>query len=224
MFDEAQASQKNHLNESASEDSNEHEHEGERHEGEINFLENRPHDWIEKFGRNFFVTEHTELSGTDTRELLPWLRLSAELNPTNQAPYLLGAFALRRHVHKSAELLEFLREGLRANPDSYEILYELGRLFEENFHDAKRAENLWIKSLEKWEKIEGAKTEPDVTTYREALTQLATLKMQSASFAEAVKYLSRVKKLSPHPDEVQKQIDELNSKRGSSTNEPTQKP
>ena len=151
VFDEAQAGRKNHLAGSASEPEHDHDvsgHDHEHaHEDEASFLDKRPHDWIEKFGRNFFVTEHTELSGADTRELLPWLRLSAELNPTNSLTYTMGAYLLRQHVHKPQEALEFLREGLRVNTNSFEILYELGRLFDEDFHDTRRAENLWERRL-----------------------------------------------------------------------------
>src|SRR5882724_2435113 len=49
----------------------------EEHEKAMNFLR-PPKDWIERFGRHFLVTEHTHLSGGKEREMLPWLRLSAE--------------------------------------------------------------------------------------------------------------------------------------------------
>ena len=168
------------------------------------------------------MTEHTELSGADTRELLPWLRLSAELNPTNALTYTMGAYLLRQHVHKPKEALEFLREGLRVNTNSYEILYELGRLFGEDFHDTRRAENLWERALEKWEATEGRSPEPDVTTYRETLTHMATSKEKSGKMVEAIGYLYRVKKLSPDPRAIQKQIDELQQKSAVPANVPGQ--
>ena len=219
IFDEAQATRKSHLAETASQPGHGHEH---AHEDEISFLENRPRDWIEKFGRNFFVAEHTELSGAETRELLPWLRLSAELNPTNSLTYTLGAYLLRQHVHKPNEALEFLREGLSVNTSSFEILYELGRLFDEDFHDARRAENLWEKALEKWEATEGKNPEPDVTAYRETLTHLATSKEKSGNISEAIVYLSRVKKISPSPDAIQKRIDDLQQNSAAPTKSPSQ--
>ena len=45
-------------------------------EEEADFL-GQSHDWIEKFGRNFSVTEHTHLAQGREREMLPWLRLAA---------------------------------------------------------------------------------------------------------------------------------------------------
>ena len=226
IFDEAQATRKSHLAETANQPDHDHEASGHNpkhaHEDEASFLENRPHDWIEKFGRNFFVAEHTELSGADTRELLPWLGLSAELNPTNALTYTMGGYLLRQHVHKPLEALEFLREGLSANTNSFEILYELGRLFDEDFHDTRRAENLWEKALEKWEATEGRSPEPDVTTYRETLTHLATSKEKSGNITEAIGYLFRVKKLSPDPGAIQKQVDELQQKSAAPANAPGQ--
>src|SRR6266446_1316608 len=65
---------------------------------EIGFL-GKPRDWIDAFSRQFFPSVHTHLdqggaqghaaAGTDlgessdVREILPWLRLSAELDPNN---------------------------------------------------------------------------------------------------------------------------------------------
>ena len=43
-----------------------------------------------------------------------------------------AAFWLRTQLHREDEAVRFLREGWRANPDSYAILLELGRLFYQN--------------------------------------------------------------------------------------------
>src|SRR6266566_9969848 len=72
-----------------------HEKEDEEHEKHMNFL-GPPRDWIERFGRHFLVTEHTHLSGGNEREILPWLRLSAELDPQNVETYTVAAYWLRR--------------------------------------------------------------------------------------------------------------------------------
>src|SRR5438552_8197963 len=54
-------------------------HDEKEHEKEMDFL-GPPKDWVERFGRHFFVTKHTHLGGGQEREILPWLRLSAELD------------------------------------------------------------------------------------------------------------------------------------------------
>jgi tetratricopeptide (TPR) repeat protein len=230
FFDEAITKTKSHLAESAGGEHDEehlhsdeksnnedhhHHHDHGEHENcpdhEVDFLANRPHTWIERFSRNFVVAEHTELSGRDAREVLPWLQMAAELNPTNHEVYILGAFVLRQHLHRPNEALTFLREGCAANPDSYEIFYELGRLFCEDLKDDFRAENVWERALKKWEQTEGKKEEPDVTVYRQVLMKLAVSKQKSGDIPAAINYLSRVKALSPNPDAIEKQIQELRS-------------
>ena len=113
----------------------------EEHEKQMNFL-GPPRDWIERFGRHFIITEHTHLEGNNEREILPWLKLSAELDPQKIETYTVAAYWLR-DLGKVKEAEDFLREGLRNNPDSYEILFELGRLYYENNHDPARARNVW---------------------------------------------------------------------------------
>src|SRR6266478_287898 len=104
--------------------------EEEAHEKEMQFL-GPPRDWIERFGRHFMVTEHTHLEGGNEREILPWLRLSAELDPQRVETYTVAAFWLR-NMDKIQEAEQFLHEGRRANPDSPEILFELGGLYYES--------------------------------------------------------------------------------------------
>src|SRR5437588_6094472 len=124
-------------------------HEEEEHEKEEDFL-GRPKDWVERIGRHFIVSKHTHLEGGNQREILPWLKLSAELDPEQVDTYTVAAFWLRSHLGKPKEAEEFLREGLRANPNSYEILFALGRLYHENYHDAVRASNVWELALRRW--------------------------------------------------------------------------
>src|SRR5947208_13930363 len=133
VFDQAQAPKDSHHMTSKEGSQTE-----EEHEKAMDFLR-PPKDWIERFGRHFLVTEHTHLVGGNEREILPWLRLSAELDPQRVDTYTVAAFWLRVRLGKVKEAEQFLREGLQANPNSHEILFELGRLYHENYHDANRA-------------------------------------------------------------------------------------
>ena len=70
-------------------------------------------DWIDAFGRHFFPDRHThldeggaddDLGGSDNvREILPWLKLSADLDPDNVQTYTVTAFWLRIRMHRVAE-------------------------------------------------------------------------------------------------------------------------
>jgi tetratricopeptide (TPR) repeat protein len=189
----------------------EHGHDQAAHEKEMAFL-NQPRDWIERFGRHFRHTQHTELSGEKTREILPWLRLSAELNPQRVQTYTVAAFWLRGELGKVAEAEQFLRDGLRANPRSYEILFSLGQLQYENHHDPIRARNLWEVALRRWREQEPGKEEPDISGLREIALNLARLEEEQGNPQRAIEHLELAKTVSPHPEALQKQIDELQRK------------
>jgi tetratricopeptide (TPR) repeat protein len=185
------------------------DHGAEEHMRQMDFL-GRPRDWIERFGRHFYVTEHAHLEGGGTeREILPWLRISAELDPERVDTYTVAAYWLRKQLGKVKEAEEFLRDGLRANPESVEILFELGRLYYENYRDATRARNVLELALRKWRQQEESKPEPDWLLYREITAFLGHLEEKEGNLGEAVRYLELLKKAAPNPEAIQQQINEL---------------
>jgi tetratricopeptide (TPR) repeat protein len=140
IFDQAGNDRENHLATSAGAQEKAHDkHEEEKghahdehceHDDEHDFL-GAPKDFMDAFTRHFFVSEHTHLDekGTNApREILPWLKLAAELDPNKVESYTVGAYWLRQ-LQKNDEAEEFLREGFRHNPQSYEIAFELGRSY-----------------------------------------------------------------------------------------------
>lgn len=173
-----------------------------------------PHrDWLEAFGSHFHPTGHRHLEAfRDGREILPWLRLAAELDPHRVDSYTVAAYWLREHLNRVTDAEAFLREGLRANPDSYEILFELGHLYAENNRDVSRARAVLELAINKWIRQEAAKPAPDTYSYRLILGQLATLEEQAGNLDRALAHFTRLKHFSPQPDAVQKRIDEVQGK------------
>lgn len=186
-------------------------HDESTHEREMAFLRT-PKDWIERFGRHFVITEHTHLSGGQEREILPWLRLSAELDPQRIDTYTVAAYWLRVRLGKIKEAEQFLREGLRNNPDSYQILFELGRLYYENYHEIGRARNVWDLALRKWDAQELSKQDPDLTSLAQIADNLARLEGQEGNYERAISLLERGKTGSPHPADLEAEIAELRAK------------
>ena len=182
--------------------------EDEEHEKEEDFL-GKPSDWIDGFGRHFKIVKHTHLEHGNEREILPWLKLSADLDPKRVETYTVASYWLRNRLGKVAEAEQFLRDGLRANPGSYEILFELGRLLYENRHDANRARNVWKMAMRRWEEQEPGKEKPDNFALEEITVNLARLEKDQGNFDEAIKYFERAKTLSPAPEAIQEQIDAL---------------
>ncbi len=208
IFDHSQAPENSHHM-----TSEEGSPEEEEHERKMNFL-GKPRDIFERFGRNFMITQHTHLEGGMEREILPWLKLSADLDPQRIDTYTVAAYWLRVRLGKVKEAEDFLREGLRANPNSYEILFELGRLYHDNDHDQTRARNLWELALRRWVEQKEAKKEPDKMLLEEIATNLGRLEEESGNFAKAIAYLQLAQQVSPNPAALQKQVDELKQKLG----------
>jgi tetratricopeptide (TPR) repeat protein len=75
------------------------------------------------------ITEHIHLHGDQTKELIPWFYFSAKIDPHNVLAYTLGSYWLAAKMNKVEEGFVFLKEGLRNNPDSWEINAELGRMY-----------------------------------------------------------------------------------------------
>jgi tetratricopeptide (TPR) repeat protein len=190
-------------------------------QGETNANENRapqqggflgkPTDWVDRFGRHFRVTEHTHLEGNNVREILPWLKISAELDPQRIETYTVAAYWLRS-IGKADEAEKFLREGLHANPNSYEILFELGRLYLENRHDSERAINIWKLALRRWRETEQSKKKPDFDMLDKITMHLASAEESEGHYAEAINWMEQAKAHSPDPEAVQQRINDLRAK------------
>lgn len=190
-------------------------HSEDAHEKEMDFL-GQPKDWIDRFGRKFYSSSHSHLDSPEKAgEILPWLKIAADLDPQRIETYTVAAYWLRSQQGKPAEAEAFLREGLRANPNSYEILYELGQLYAENHKDPVHARNLWELALRRWKDQEKQDKKPDLLVYQQVTTHLAGVEEQLGNFQQALYYRELEKEASPVPDVVQKQIDELKQKMAS---------
>jgi len=181
--------------------------EEEEHEKQMSFL-GKPRDWIDRFGRHFRITEHTHLSGGNERDILPWLRISASLDPHRIDTYTVASYWLR-NLGKFQEAEQFLREGRRANPNNYDILLELGILYHENLRDLGRARGVLQLALRRWREQETGKKDPATVDLDKILVALAKVEQEQGDTAQAIEHLEEAKKVSPNPLGVQARIDEL---------------
>ncbi len=145
------------------------------------------------------------------REILPWLKLSAELDPERIDTYVVAAYWLRTKLNKPGEAEQFLREGLQANPGNYELLFELGRIFRESRKNPDRARNLWEMALANWRKSEGGKSKDDQNTflYAQILGNLARLEFDQKHFATSLEYVTLLKEVSPSKEGMKKWEDDI---------------
>ena len=184
--------------------------ETEEDEKKENFL-GQPKDWVDAFGRNFRLTEHVHLEHGNEREMLPWLRLAANLDPQKIETYTVGAFFLREHLGQTNEAEAFLREGFLKNPDSCEILFELGRLYRDSA-DVTRARNVWELGVRKFLALDDAAKKDNKIVFDQLAVNLGHLEDAAGNYAQAIKWLRAAQAVSPAPVALQPQIDALQKK------------
>lgn len=234
IFDQAGPVKENHLAEKAGtkekkpnpahgEEGHVH-HEGEEHEekghvhgehcehGEEHDFLGKPKDVMDGFTRNFFVSRHTHLTekGTNAaKEILPWIQIAAKLDPEKVESYTVGAFWLRQ-LNRKEEAEQFLREGLRRNPQSFEIMLELGRSYLEK-GDLDRARNVLEMGFRRWREQENSKSAEQQNRFAAAqlLNNLALTEDQSGNREQAINWLQIVKKISPDPKAIDQRISEI---------------
>jgi tetratricopeptide (TPR) repeat protein len=217
IFDQAAMKSENHLAGRAAgheEKNPAHGEVGHVHsegEEEHDFL-GKPKDPLDAFSRHFFVAQHTHLTekGTNApREILPWLQLSARLDPKLIESYTVGAFWLRE-LHKNDEAEQFLREGLRQNPQSYEIMFELGRGYFDK-RDYDRARNVLEMALQRWREQENPKPVEQQNRFaaEQIVNYLARVEHRAGNLERAISWLELLKKVSPNPDQIDRRIAEV---------------
>ena len=177
-----------------------------------------PQDWIDALGRNFEPNKHTHLDAggatgnvkaTAVEEILPWLKLSAEMDPQKIETYTVGAYFLSTVLKQPNRAEEFLREGLRNNPENCELLFAMGRLDYEDYHNTNLARNVWELAFKKWEALDVKTNEEAKLTCDEITVNLGDLERAAGNYPQAIHWLEDAQKVSPAPEALQRQIDEI---------------
>jgi hypothetical protein len=205
-------------------------------------------NWIDSFGRHFFPDRHTHLDeggpasdlggSREVAEILPWLELSADLDPDHVQTYTVMAFWLRGRMNNVAGADALLHEGIRNCPDSYEIFFELGRLYYESYHDPFRARNVWEHAAQLWlgldpQTSKARRPVPDLVddwlsrplalveeqkdsklVMEQITTHLSQLETEAGNWPRSITWLQAAKRVSSTPDRIQQRIDEQTIKLG----------
>lgn len=213
----------------------------EEHEDASSDFLGQPKDWIDRFDRHFYPSRHRHLDEEEDsaedhaghrdgasqpqerrrniqkveRELLPWLRLAADLDPERTETYIVASHWMRTRLGKVTEAEQFLREGLQANPEDSELLFELGKVYSENRKNLPRARNVWELALKKWQRKEGDKADASNFLYAQILGSLAKLEEEDKRYPKAIEYLQLLKVVSPSKENIQKWMDALKRKESS---------
>ena len=202
-----------------------------KNHGEEESFMGAPRDWMDAFGRHFIPNRHTHLdeggptddlsTSDNVREILPWLKLSARLDPDNVTTYTVTAYWLRIRMHKDKEAEQVLREGLRNNPQSYEILFELGRLYDESYHDTEHARNVWELAVRKWSALDNDAKKENRLIFEQITTHLGQLEENAGHLPQAINWFRAAQTASLTPGELQQRIDEIQAKITAPANQPS---
>ena len=149
--------------------------------------------------------------GTDEREILPWLKLSLQLDPKRVETYVVAAYWLRTSLKKVDAAEQLLREGLQKVPGDPELLFELGRIQFEERHAVDRARNLWELAVKKWSDRESGRENPNLFVLGQILSSLALLEEKAGRPQEAIQHLRRLQTISPNKASLAKWIESLQS-------------
>jgi tetratricopeptide (TPR) repeat protein len=198
--------------------------------GEETSFMGSPRDWIDAFGRNFIPNRHTHLdeggpnddlsNSSKVREILPWLDLSAKLDPNNIKTYLVMAYWLRNKLNKTPEAEQVLREGLRYNPRNPQLLFELGRIYYENYDKPAQARGIWDAAIKGWTEEEPGVPVADRLqptdanfdnrfVFEQIETSLGLLEKNETNYDAAIAHLQQAKLASTTPDVLQQDIDAI---------------
>lgn len=202
-------------------------------QGEETAFMGPPRDWVDAFARHFIPNRHTHLdqggpaddlsTSSEVREILPWLDLATQLNPQDIRTYLVISYWLRTDLNQASEAEHVLRGGLRSNPGNPQLLFELGRIYFEDYHDPGRARSIYVAGLRSW-----ALEEPDVPqserlkysntnfddrfVFEQIQVHLAQLEGSVGNTQAAIAHLEQAKLASPDSGSLQIMIDQLKQK------------
>ncbi len=187
-----------------------------------------PRDWIDAFGRHFIPDRHThldsggaddDLSGSDeVGEILPWLKLSSDLDPKNVQNYSVSAYWLQQ-MRQTNEAFQVLMNGLRHNPGSPDILFELGRLYAGSYQETNRAQNVWRAAAHNWHPMSGTNDAAVANNfiYEKITTQLGQTERDEGHPQAAIDWFEKAKVVSQTPEALQDLIEATRRQALSST-------
>lgn len=183
----------------------------DEHEKAMSFL-GQPQNWMDAFIRHFRITEHTHLEKGQEREVLPWLRMAIELDPQKIETYTATAYWLRKKLGRVKDAEQVLREGIRNNPTNPELLFEMGSLYHETYHNDNRAANTWRLALRRWEaQPEDVKNDSTDVLGKIAIN-FARMEEAAGNLRQSIPYFELAARVSPSPEPLQQHIAELRAR------------
>jgi tetratricopeptide (TPR) repeat protein len=130
------------------------------------------------------------------------------MDPHRIQTYLTASYWLRGTLDEPDQAIRFLHEGLRANPDSFEILVELSYVYDLNKKDPGVARNLLEDALKKWKEQDAAGLNPSPKARVEILDGLVRVDKEQNNVKQLLADLEALAEVSPNREAIEKTIQE----------------
>ncbi len=159
-------------------------------------------------GKEVHITEHRLLRGSEEKEILPWFYYAVKIDPRNVNAYVLGGYWLGARLGEVDEGLNFLREGMRYNPDRWEIYSEMGDLY---FY---RQQN-YSEAIQYYSKAAGLMTDENADRYdrRYVLSSLGASYEHLEQFEKAIEFYRQSAVIFPNHKNLIRKINNLERRR-----------
>ena len=177
-----------------------------------------PADWLTRLNQRLHPRAHKHLSGANAeKELLPWLWAAVKADPHNINAYGIGAYWLGDRLNRPDKALEFIRQGIRDNPNAYELEITRAEILWHNVNDRDAVIAAFHKAREKFlaRFRPGAKTEikniPSAAKllYHRILTYLTDQAIATGHTTQAIAYLREAIPYANNPERLRDRIREL---------------
>ena len=152
------------------------------------------------------ITEHIHLEEDDAGEIIPWLYYAAKIDPHNITAYTTGGYWLADRMKRTGAGIDFLREGLKNNPDSWELNAELGRLYLEHLKSYEPALRFFLRARRL---LHG--TPHDKFQVRYVLSFLAYTYREIGEKDKALSVYRSINRLFPDDMNIIRKIDDLSA-------------
>lgn len=161
-------------------------------------------NFLPKIEQALKITDHVHLTEDQTKEIVPWLFYSTRVDPNNIQGYTLTAYYLAYKFNKAEDAINLLREGVKNNPESWEIYSEIGGIYFKLYKNYVLSEVYFDKG---WKLLK--RTKYDKLEARHVLTLLAFSNEQIGNNERALQSYKKLQELFPKSDYYQERILDL---------------
>ena len=170
----------------------------------------RDWDLWSALNRRVHPAAHQHLPGTSEKEVIPWLWASTKVDPHNVQSYCVGAYWLGRRLGNWEEAIRFIEDGIRYNPESFELEFCRGELLVSSHPRSPEIPlRAFAVAYRKFTPQQFTDADDAQIFQRRLLTYLGDLSVHAGDLAAARKWYQELLRIYPMHGGIQKKLREL---------------